>query len=68
MLAHAARGFNARYTVEGIASLRGIDNVFFDTSAICEAAAMEAMLREFGPTLLGFDEITIGWRRPCRRS
>ncbi|MCB1206465.1 MAG: amidohydrolase family protein, partial [Verrucomicrobiae bacterium] len=34
ILAHAARGFCGRHTVEGIASLRGLDNVFFDTSAV----------------------------------
>jgi len=48
ILAHAARGFCGGHTVEGIASLRGLDNVYFDTSAVCEAAPMEAILREFG--------------------
>lgn len=48
ILAHAARGFCGGHTVEGIASLRGIENVYFDTSAVCEAAPMEAILREFG--------------------
>ena len=54
ILAHAARGFCGRHTVEGIASLRGLDNVFFDTSAVCEADPFEAILREFGPTRLLF--------------
>ena len=54
VLAHSGRGFNGRHTVEGIATLRGLDNVFFDTSAVCEAAAHEAILREFGPTRLFF--------------
>ena len=48
ILAHAARGFCGGHTVEGIATLRGLDNVYFDTSAVCEAAPMEAILREFG--------------------
>lgn len=52
ILAHAARGFNARHTIDGIDSLRGLDNVYFDTSAVCEAAAFEAILRTFGPTRL----------------
>lgn len=52
VLAHAARGFNARHTVDGIAAIRGLPNVFFDTSAVCEAAAFEAILRAFGPTRL----------------
>jgi len=54
ILAHAARGFCGHHTVEGIASLRGLDNVYFDTSAVCEAAPMEAILREFGTGRLLF--------------
>ena len=54
ILAHAARGFCGRHTVEGIGALRGLENVFFDTSAICEAAAFEAILETFGPTRLMF--------------
>jgi len=54
ILAHAARGFCGRHTVEGIASLRGLDNVFFDTSAVCEASAFEAILEVFGPTRLWY--------------
>ncbi len=54
ILAHAARGFCRTHTVMGIAALRGIDNVYFDTSAICEPAPLEAILREFGPSRLLF--------------
>jgi len=54
ILAHAARGFCGRHTVEGVGTLRGLDNVFFDTSAICESAAFEAILQCFGPTRLFF--------------
>ena len=52
ILAHAARGFCAQHTVDGIGSLAGIDNVFFDTSAICESPALLAILRQFGPSRL----------------
>ena len=52
ILAHAARGFHAPDTVESIGSLRGLENVWFDSSAICEAAALVAILREFGPQKL----------------
>jgi glutamate-1-semialdehyde 2,1-aminomutase len=52
ILAHAARGFNARHTLEGIDSLRGLPNVYFDTSAVCEPSAFEAILRTFGVTRL----------------
>jgi glutamate-1-semialdehyde 2,1-aminomutase len=52
ILAHAARGFNGMDTVEGIDSLRGLSNVYFDTSAICESTAFEAVLRACGPSRL----------------
>jgi len=48
-LAHAARGFHAPNTVKGIVSLRGLENVWFDTSCVCEADAIVAILDEFGP-------------------
>jgi glutamate-1-semialdehyde 2,1-aminomutase len=54
ILAHAARGFCGNHTVEGIASLRGLDNVYFDTSAICEPHSYEAIIREFGTGRLMF--------------
>ena len=52
VLAHAARGFNANHTVAAIDSLRGLPNVWFDTSAVCESAALEAILSTFGTTRL----------------
>ena len=54
ILAHAARGFCGRHTVEGIGSLRGLDNVFFDTSVICESEPLQAILQEFGSGRLMF--------------
>jgi glutamate-1-semialdehyde 2,1-aminomutase len=54
ILAHAARGFCARHTIDGIGSLGGQENVYFDTSAICEPGAIEAVLRAFGPSRLAF--------------
>ena len=52
ILAHAARGFHAPNTIKGIASLRGLENIWFDTSAICESAPFFAILHEFGPNKL----------------
>ncbi len=52
ILAHAARGFHAPNTIDGLAALRGLDNVWFDTSGIGERDALEAILREFGPRRL----------------
>jgi glutamate-1-semialdehyde 2,1-aminomutase len=48
ILAHAARGFNPWHTIEGIESLRGLENVWFDTSAVTEAGAFEAIVDVFG--------------------
>ena len=55
ILAHAGRGFNPWHTIEGIASLRGLDNVFFDTSAVTEAGAFEAII-----DLLGHERLLYG--------
>ena len=48
ILAHAARGFNPWHTIEGIDSLRGLSNVYFDTSAVTEAGAFEAIVETMG--------------------
>ncbi|NOZ21934.1 MAG: aminotransferase class III-fold pyridoxal phosphate-dependent enzyme [Planctomycetes bacterium] len=52
ILAHAARGFCPRNMREGIAALEGLDNVWFDTSAVCEAAPLLSVLHGFGPRKL----------------
>ena len=48
ILAHAARGFNPWHTIEGIDSLRGLDNVWCDTSAVTEAGAFEVIVETLG--------------------
>jgi glutamate-1-semialdehyde 2,1-aminomutase len=48
ILAHAARAFNPWHTIEGIGSLRGLGNVWFDTSAVTEAGAFEAIVETMG--------------------
>lgn len=48
ILAHAARGFNPHHTVMGISALRGLRNIWFDTSAITEGGALEAIARACG--------------------
>lgn len=52
VLAHCARGFAARNTLEGLETVRQFENLFFDTSAVCEPAAMEAIIRSTGVTRL----------------
>ena len=48
ILAHAARGFNPHHTILGIDSLRGLANVWFDTSAVTDSGAVEAIIRTLG--------------------
>ena len=48
ILAHAARGFNPHHTIEGIGALRGLRNIWCDTSAVTEGGAFEAIVRTLG--------------------
>lgn len=48
ILAHAARGFNPYHTIEGIGALKGIGNIWCDTSAVTEPGAFEAIVRTLG--------------------
>ncbi len=50
ILAHAARGFNPHHTMQGIEALRGLQNVWFDTSAVTDCGAIEAIVNTFGHT------------------
>lgn len=55
ILAHAARGFNSHHTMMGIDSLRGLHNVWFDTSAVTDSGAIEAII-----TTLGHNRVLYG--------
>jgi glutamate-1-semialdehyde 2,1-aminomutase len=48
ILAHAARGFNPHDTLRSIHALSDLANVWFDTSAITDSGALEAILRVCG--------------------
>jgi len=64
ILAHAARGFHAPNTVKAVGQLAGLENVFFDTAAVCESAPLEAILRWFGPgKLLWGSDFTVSHQR-----
>lgn len=52
VLAHAGRGFHAPNTAAAAGSLAHLDNVWFDTSAVCEPEALLALLDQFGPSRL----------------
>lgn len=55
ILAHAARGFNPHHVVQGIEALRGLRNIWCDTSAVAESGAIEAIAR-----VLGIDRVLYG--------
>ena len=48
ILAHSARGFCAAHNVEGLPHLRGLDNLWFDTSANCDPMAHIAIIKTCG--------------------
>jgi glutamate-1-semialdehyde 2,1-aminomutase len=48
ILAHAGRGFNPHHTIVGIETLRGLPNIWCDTSAVTDCGAFEAIIRTFG--------------------
>lgn len=48
ILAHAARGFNVYHTIEGLASLKGLSNLWCDMSAVTEVGACEAIIETLG--------------------
>lgn len=48
VLAHCARGLNPGHTARGIGGIAGLENVFFDTSSVCESGSMESILMTFG--------------------
>jgi glutamate-1-semialdehyde 2,1-aminomutase len=52
ILAHSARGFQPAHNLEGLESLKGLDNLYFDSSANCEPIAHQAILRIIGPKKL----------------
>lgn len=48
VLAHAGRAFNSRHTIDALPHLAGCENIWFDSSAICESEALVAILKTFG--------------------
>ena len=52
ILAHSARGFQPAHNLEGLPQLTGLDNLYFDTSANCDAIAHQSIMRIIGPDKL----------------
>jgi len=48
VLAHAGRSFHGPNAARGVPALRGLENVWFDISGICEAEPLLAILGQFG--------------------
>lgn len=52
ILDHCARGFNPYHVLEGLPALAGLDNLWIDTSAVCDPLAVQAALSVVGPKRL----------------
>jgi len=48
ILAHSGRGFQPGHNLEGLPQLKGLDNLYFDTSANCDQLAHQAIIRIIG--------------------
>lgn len=55
ILAHTARGFNPYHTIEGLAALRGLPNLWCDMAAVTDVGACEAIIE-----ILGHDRLLYG--------
>ncbi len=62
ILAHCARSYSAWAIEKAAKSLRGLPNVWYDTSSVCEADAFEALYASVGVerVLYGSDDIPVG--------
>ena len=62
VLAHCARSYSA-WPIERVATeLRGISNLWYDTSSVCESDAVEALLAVVGTdrVMYGSDDLPVG--------
>ncbi len=48
ILAHAARGFDPYHTIEGVAALRGLPNLWCDMAAVSDVGACEMIIETLG--------------------
>ena len=62
ILAHCARSYSAWAIQRAAKSLRGLPNVWYDTSSVCESDAIEALLAGVGPerVMYGSDNLPVG--------
>jgi len=62
ILAHCARSYSAWAIERAATRLRGLPNVWYDTSSVCESDAIEALLSGVGPdrVMYGSDDLPVG--------
>jgi glutamate-1-semialdehyde 2,1-aminomutase len=62
ILAHCARSYSAWAIERAAPRLRGLPNVWYDTSSVCESDAVEALLSGVGPerVMYGSDDVPVG--------
>lgn len=62
ILAHCARSYSTWAIEKAAKHLRGLPNVWYDTSSVCESDAIEALYNSVGiePVMYGSDDIPVG--------
>jgi glutamate-1-semialdehyde 2,1-aminomutase len=62
ILAHCARSYSHWAINKAASALRGLSNVWYDTSSVCESDAIEALMTAVGPdrVMYGSDDIPVG--------
>lgn len=62
ILAHCARSYSTWAIGQAGSQLRGIPNIWYDTSSVCESDAIEALYDAVGcePVMYGSDDIPVG--------
>jgi predicted TIM-barrel fold metal-dependent hydrolase len=62
ILAHCARSYSAWAIEKAAAQLRGLPNVWFDTSSVCESDALDALYTGVGSdrVMYGSDDVPVG--------
>jgi glutamate-1-semialdehyde 2,1-aminomutase len=65
ILAHCARSYSAWVIERAIQQLRGLPNVWYDTSSVCESDVMAALIDGVGPdrVMYGSDDLPVGVAR-----
>lgn len=65
ILAHCARSYSTWAIEKAAPSIRGLPNVWYDTSSVCESDAIDALITAVGPepVMYGSDDIPVGVMR-----